>query len=113
MPMLELTTEQVQTLLAAEDEALWVAEEHCYVFGPFALRAGIVYRADNDNEAVHWLPGDAKKLNGKIVYNLEKPDLWQWRPPNEMPCWAARINLGVRREHDDLVAIEKNTENAS
>ena len=87
----------------APGDRLWVRETHAFVAdGMFALRAGTVFRSDN---GIEWIEGDAPQLNGKTVYNYDKPDNWKWRPSIHMPRWACRTicevtNVRVERIQD-------------
>jgi len=70
-------------------DSLWVRETHVFVSDWMACTPGIVYKADG---AVRWR---VSMPDGTNVYNVEKPDIWKWRPSIFMPRWASRINLEI------------------
>ena len=74
---------------AQPGDKLWVRETWTYLADGFAVSPMIGYRADMETKVIDTIP------DGETVYNVEKPDVWKWRPSIHMPRWASRITLEV------------------
>jgi hypothetical protein len=84
---------QIKCPYGKPGDRLWVRETFTFVAdGEFALRSGVAYKAEG---AIQWLGQDTSELNGKTVYNQDKPDVWKWKSSMFMLRRLSRILLEV------------------